>query len=241
MRRVRWGGLDAVVAGGPDREGGGEGPVVVLLHGFGAPGDDLVGLWRVLDVPPEVRFVFPAAPLALDMGWGDARAWWMIDLVKLELALAAGEARDLAGEAPEGLPAARAQVLALLDEMERELAPPPGQIVLGGFSQGAMLSCDVALRTDRRLAGLALLSGTLLAASEWIPLMPARRGLPVFQSHGTRDPLLPFGAAVRLRDHLKDAGLAVEWIEFLGAHEIPSRVVEGLGAFFTRLLEPHGV
>jgi predicted esterase len=52
----------------------------VLLHGFGAPGDDLLPLAEALDLP--VRFVFPAAPLELGMGgfYGDSRAWWMLDL-----------------------------------------------------------------------------------------------------------------------------------------------------------------
>ena len=40
MRMHTYGGLDVSIAGGPDREGGGNGPVVILLHGFGAPGDD---------------------------------------------------------------------------------------------------------------------------------------------------------------------------------------------------------
>ena len=88
MREAIFGGLRVRITGGSDREGGrkGEGPTVVLLHGFGAPGDDLVPLWRVLDVPREVRFVFPAAPLPLDMGYGDARAWWLIDMERIERA-----------------------------------------------------------------------------------------------------------------------------------------------------------
>src|SRR5580704_2280770 len=51
MKLVKLGDLDARVTGGSDREGGGDGPVVVLLHGFGAPGDDLVPLGRVLAAP----------------------------------------------------------------------------------------------------------------------------------------------------------------------------------------------
>ena len=68
MRVHTYGGLEVHIAGGPDREGGGNGPVVILLHGFGAPGDDLVSLWRMLRVPDAVRFVFPVAPLKLDDG-----------------------------------------------------------------------------------------------------------------------------------------------------------------------------
>jgi phospholipase/carboxylesterase len=233
MREDRFGSLTVHVAGGPDREGGGDGPVVVLMHGFGASGDDLAPLWRVLDVPPSVRFVFPAAPLDLarELGFPGARAWWRINLERLVGSPAAREHAAL--EVPAGLVEARAQVVELLDEIARRMAP--SSLVLGGFSQGAMLACDVALHDPRPLAGLVLLSGTLIAASEWEPLAPARRGLPVFQSHGANDPLLPPSGAERLRDLLGAAGLPVEWEPFRGGHEIPARVLDGLGAFLAKV------
>lgn len=233
MKRVTLGGLECVVTGGTDRAGGGAGPAVVLLHGFGAPGDDLVSLHRVLDVPREVRFVFPAAPIALDMMGVDSRAWWMIDMVRLQRAMETGELRDLTRDVPEGMAPARTLVTALLDEVDERMRP--SHVVLGGFSQGAMLSTDVALRTTRPLAGLVLLSGTLLAESEWLPLMPARHGLPVLQSHGTADPLLPFGLAERLSAELRKAGLDATFLAFRGGHEIPPPVLEELGAFLRRI------
>ena len=86
MNRTILGGLHAVVTGGTDGQGGGDGPVVVLLHGFGAPGDDLVPLTRFLAVPRAVRFVFPAAPLlsAAGLRAGD----------RLRTRLAGGEVRS---------------------------------------------------------------------------------------------------------------------------------------------------
>jgi len=81
-----------------------------------------------------------------------------------------------------------------------------------------------------------LLSGTLLAEREWAPRMEGRKSLPVFQSHGAQDPLLPFAAAERLRDLLTQAGVTVEWVPFRGQHEIPGVVLERLGAFLTRCL-----
>jgi phospholipase/carboxylesterase len=238
MHEETFGTLRARVAGGPDREGGGDGPVVVLCHGFGAPGDDLAQLWRVLDVPRETRFVFPVGPLALGElipGFGEARAWWMVDVAAVEAQLAAGEPRDLTGGLPEGTPAARAQLETLLDEVQDRMGVGGERLVLGGFSQGAMLCCDLALRSERPLAGLVLLSGTLLAEAEWVPLMPRRRGLRVLQSHGVQDPLLSFPIAERLRDHLLAAGLPVEWIRFHGGHEIPQSAIERLGAFITEV------
>jgi phospholipase/carboxylesterase len=130
--------------------------------------------------------------------------------------------------------AARAAVESMLDAIEETMRPP--RLVLGGFSQGAMLSLDVALRSPRPLAGLVLLSGTQIAAAEWAPLYASRRGLPVFMSHGSEDPILPFRVSETLRGTLAAAGLAVEWVPFRGAHGIPPSVVAGLSAFLTRVL-----
>jgi phospholipase/carboxylesterase len=232
MRKRTLGGLDVCITGGTDREGGGDGPVVVLLHGFGAPSDDLVSLWRVIDVPRETRFVFPAAPIALGGPYGEGRAWWEIDVGRFQQALAAGDGhalRELTREVPEGLDAARTAAVRMLDALDAELRP--SRVVLGGFSQGAMLSLDIALRTPRPLAGLVLMSATLIAADEWASLFATRRGLRVLQSHGREDPLLPFPVAELLRDLLRDAGFDVTWIPFRGGHAIPDSVLDGLSTF----------
>lgn len=233
MRIETWGGLKLRITGGDDREGSGNGPVVVLLHGFGAPGEDLVSLWRVLDVPRGTRFVFPEALLDLGGPYAGGRAWWNIDMARLEQSIARGETRDTQ-QVPEGLTEARARVVEMLATVDAKLTP--SKVVLGGFSQGAMLSCDVALRTDRPLAGLVLLSGTFLAESEWSTLMQARKGLPVFMSHGRADRLLPFAISELLSERLAAAGLDVTWQPFNGGHEIPGGVLEGVGAFIRKAL-----
>ena len=230
VRDELWAGMRVRVTGGVDREGGGAGPVVVLLHGFGAPGDDLVGVWRTLRVARETRFVFPEAPIALAGAGPGARAWWHIDPAVFE-ARARGAVPDRSAEEPPGMTEAHAKIAALLDDLPARLGVDRGRIALGGFSQGAMLACDVALRDAHPLAALVLLSATLLAQEAWAAGMPARRTLPVFQSHGRRDPLLSFDAAVRLRDLWRAAGATVEWHDFPGVHEIPLGVVEPLGVF----------
>jgi phospholipase/carboxylesterase len=229
MRRVSIAGLDVVLAGGSDGEGGGDGPAVVLLHGYGAPGEELVALGRELDAGSSTRFVFPAAPLALESAWG-GRAWWLVDILAMQMAIVEGRAHELLDQVPAGIADARAQIEALLDEL---CAP---KVVLGGFSQGAILSLDLALRSERPLAGVVVMSGTLAMTSDWRPLMSRRRGLSLFQSHGTRDPIFPFAIAERLRDELSQAGLAVDWLAFRGQHEIPPPARERLAAFLTQCL-----
>jgi phospholipase/carboxylesterase len=194
----------------------------VLLHGFGAPGDDLVSLGDHLG--GNTRYVFPAAPLAPPEMYG-GRAWWMIDLAALEADLRRGGRRDRSAEIPDGLVAARTAMLAALDAIQARYAVPDDRLVLGGFSQGAMLSLDVALHRDRPLAGLALMSGTLIAETEWTPRLPTLAGVPVVMSHGRADPLLPFAVAETLRDKLTAAGANVTWVPFSGGHEIPGQAL----------------
>lgn len=197
---------------------------VVLLHGFGAPGDDLVALADAIDAP-SVRFVFPEAPLELGGLYGDSRAWWLLDLAKLEEELRAGTPRDRRGEVPEGLPAARSHVSRLLDQLEARFGATPEHLVLGGFSQGAMLALDVALHRRLPPSALILMSGTLLAESEWMPRMATLAGVPILMSHGRSDGLLPFAVAETLRDRLREAGAVVDWHPFVGGHEIAATVL----------------
>jgi phospholipase/carboxylesterase len=178
-----------------------------------------------------VRFVFPEAPLELGGLYGDSRAWWLLDLARLEDELRRGIPRDRRTEIPDGLLQAREQVLRFLDQVESRL--PTKRLVLGGFSQGAMVALDVALHREQTPAGLILMSGTLLAESEWGPRMSKLRGLPVLQSHGRADGLLPFSIAEVLRDKLRAAGAHVDWHDFVGGHEIPMTVIAAASHFLT--------
>ena len=206
---------------------------VVLLHGFGAPGDDLVALANYVRGP--ARFVFPAAPIELGGLYGDARAWWRLDLMRLEQDLREGRAATRRDEIPDGLPEARTQLLQFLDELQAKYGIPDDRLVLGGFSQGAMLSLDTALHRATAPAGLLLMSGTLLAESTWTPKMASLAGKPVMLSHGRHDQLLPFTFSEVLRDKLVAAGAVVDWQPFVGAHEIPPPVLVAAGKLIASL------
>jgi phospholipase/carboxylesterase len=235
MRIERFGQLRARVTGGDDGQGGGHGPLVVLMHGFGAPADDLVDLGAMLPAPAGTRFVFPEAPLLVDGGPG--RAWWMLDLEDFERR-ARGERVDRSQQVPDDLHAVRAALLELLAEVEERLSAPFARTILGGFSQGSMLACDVALHADERPAGLVLLSSTLLAQRVWEPRMPRLAGLPVLQTHGLHDPLLAFDDAERLRDLLVAGGADVKFVPFPGGHDLPPVALHAVARFFEAQLAP---
>lgn len=236
MREIRPAGLTTRLTGGTDGHGGGDGPAVILLHGYGAPGDDLLPLADVLSGPSGTRWIFPEGPLPLNMGFGDSRAWWLIDMARLEADRAAGRVRDLSSEVPRGLPQAREALETFLTALPSALAVDYQRTLIGGFSQGAMLTCDLVMRAAFPFAGLIQLSGSLLAKQDWRPAGGKRAGLPVFQSHGTQDPILPYAMAERLRDELMAGGLAVQWHSFHGGHEIPEPVLRRLSGFITKEL-----
>jgi phospholipase/carboxylesterase len=223
----------------------GEAPhfAVVLCHGYGAPGDDLVSLAsEIIREAPSLEkrlcFVFPEAPLALSaLGPWDSRAWWPLDERLLDEAIARGAPVDTEREAPSELPALRATMNALLADLERTEGVPASRVVLGGFSQGAMLAADVALHLPVSPAGLCVFSGAALDADSWAGLAPARRGMPALVSHGRQDPLLSFRAAEALRDLLMAAGVTVHFVPFDGSHTISPEGFAALVAFLRELPE----
>ena len=222
-QRRRLGGLDTVVI--PGDPGG---MTVVMCHGYGADAWDLVPLAQALRVPPGTTWLFPDAPLEVPLGpHMSGRAWFGIDLAALEEAMARGQHRDLANESPPALERARESVA----QMITAAGAAWNRTVLAGFSQGAMVATATALHAHRQPLGLAVLSGTLIDAAHWQTLVPRHKGLPVFQSHGTRDPLLDIQAARRLHRLFLDAEMPCEYIEFSGGHEIGPPVLARLDAW----------
>jgi phospholipase/carboxylesterase len=198
----------------------------VLCHGYGAPGDDLVPFAAEL-AHHGIAFAFPEAPIELGFG---GRAWWNIDVGRYANAIAAGTLDELMDETPDGLADARKKLREAVDELSVHTKLPMSKIVLGGFSQGAMLTTDLALRLDEAPAALVVMSGTLVCRPEWTKLAPKRKGLQVLQSHGEQDPLLPYSIALELHRMLLGAGLAVDFVSFRGGHGVPPATVEKLGA-----------
>jgi phospholipase/carboxylesterase len=229
LTRVELAGLTTRIVGPADAK-----LTCLLMHGLGATGDDLVSLADVLDPGDRsVRFVYPDGQLDISALYGAppgaARAWWIINLEQFVADQQRGVVRDRSQDVPAELPDARARINQLIDELA------PRQLVIGGFSQGAMLALDVALRRATPPAGLILWSGTRIAASEWTPLLPGLAGVPIVMSHGRQDPILPFAVSEQLRDQLVAAGAKVTWTPFSGGHEIPMPPVAAAAALLRRL------
>lgn len=216
---------------------------VVLCHGFGASGSDLVSLAPELMQASEklagaARFYFPEAPLDLSsMGMWGSRAWWMIDIMALNQALADNSFRDRTrNDRPEGMLEARAMLLQLVEEVKAETGLPTSRIALGGFSQGSMVTLDAALQLEENPACVIAWSGTLLNEEEWRERGKLHKGLRVFQSHGRQDPLLSYAWAEDLRDVLIEGGAEVDFLPFNGPHTIPAEAIPRTVALLERAL-----
>ena len=208
---------------------GGKGPPdFMLLHGYGSAAEYWLPYAQTIPFPWPGRLLFPQGPeiVRRQDSLLEGHAWWDLDLAAH---LRPGKLGvDLTREDPRGL--ARAGRL-VRRALHREGNSRERPFVLGGFSQGAMVACEVAFTSDEPLAALVLLSGTPVDTAGWREGLAARKGLPVFMSHGHGDNILPYDLAERLRADLVAAGLAVTFVDFDGGHEIPGEVVAALGKF----------
>lgn len=210
-----------------------------LLHGFGASADDVAPLGSMLD--GTMRWIVPQAPYPLQIGgMVHGYAWFPRDEQRRHEALYGKYFLDLPNLEPPDLASAARGVVREIEQT----GVPWSRVVLGGFSQGAMVSAEIirqGLVHDGPLpAGVLLFSGALIARSWWdeVSEPPATDGIPkppVFISHGTDDSILPISAGMALKDTLNRAGCPITEYIFSGAHEIPAAAVLRAADFISNL------
>lgn len=193
--------------------------LVILIHGYGANMHDLFDLSQYLDREGGYDFIFPNGPIKIQMGFGyEGSAWFPIDMSELEKHIRAGTFRSFSKINPEGLK----ESLALLKDFIVSLEDNYDEIILGGFSQGAMLT-SLLLKEFKTIKKALLFSGNLLAKE----LFDSDYShLQFVQSHGTKDPVLGFSGAKELYEELINKGAKGEFISFAGGHEISLDALE---------------
>lgn len=223
-RREQIGALDCGLVTPSASRGSPQG-LALFCHGFGAPGDDLIPIAEeLLDdeqlSQQSLAFVFPAAPIPLDPS-GMSRAWWPIDMVRLQMLAESSDISGMSDLVPSRLVTCRELVNGVVEELQRRWGVSSERTVVGGFSQGAMLATEVALHATEPLGGLVAWSGALINQTEWRKAAASRPPMKVVQSHGLWDPILPFATGEALRDLLQEAGHEVQFVSFQGYHSIP--------------------
>jgi phospholipase/carboxylesterase len=201
------------------REPAGDRPTgaLVLLHGRGADEHDLQPFLELLDPGRRLLGVTLGGPLALPPG---GRHWYVVPRVGF----------------PD--PATFASSYALLGDWLAELSAatglPPERIVLGGFSQGAVMALALALGAGRPTpAAVLALSGFVPAVDGWTADVE-RPGLAAFVTHGRRDPVIPVEFGRATRDLLEPSPVDVTYVETDAAHHVDPRTLAELPAWLER-------
>jgi len=127
---------------------------------------------------------------------------------------------DFIGEMAPGVARSRKLLFDLLDA-QRANGFPTEQTVLGGFSQGGLMSIEVGFRYRHPLAGILSISGYVFEPEQLVEeLSPVAFQQRLLVTHGTLDPMVPFPVVREQINILKSAGLHIEWHEFVKAHNI---------------------
>jgi len=204
------------VAGGTPRR------LVILLHGLGADGNDLIGLQQYWGrLVPDAEFVSPNAPFPCEMApYG--YQWFSV--------------RDRSPVAVlAGVRAAAPSLDAFIDDELHNRGLEERDAVLVGFSQGTMMALYVGLRRARPLAGILGYSGRLIAPDLLASELRSRP--PVLLVHGTEDPLVPFESMSAAEAALRDVQVPVETLACVGGeHTIAPEGLERGGRFLRQAL-----
>lgn len=205
---------------------------IILLHGYGASQEDLASLADLVTLNKNYNWLFPNAPLEVPIAPGfSGRAWWPLDLIELEEMIRTGGEKNYSLKTPKGLE----QAAQMVNQGILELKVPWNQIILGGFSQGAMLATEVFLNQGGAAQALVVLSGTVLNQDRWQSLAAKSQAKPFFMSHGKSDSVLPVRQAEALETLFCQAGLKGRLELFEGGHEIPAPILAKLSRFINSL------
>jgi phospholipase/carboxylesterase len=201
-------------------------PLVVMLHGFGANMYDLANLSPAIDDSGYV-YAFPNAPYALE-GMGGSGFSWML---------------GRPGVVEPAVPGASVDEMleAFTAEVKEATGARDGNIVLGGFSQGAGLTLSHGLLRPETFRGLMVLSGFFRSAEEVRPKLPVKRKQPIFLVHGRQDPLIAIEQAHETKAFLEAEGYAVEYHEYDMPHSVTPDVVRDLQPWLHATLPPRAM
>jgi phospholipase/carboxylesterase len=179
---------------------------------------DLYPLLDLLDPEQRLVGVAPQAPLSLPPG---GRHWYRL------------------GGIPTPEPETFRASLPLLEALLEELPVPREKVVLGGFSQGAVMSWAAGLGgTGRaRPAAIVAMSGFVPRVDGFGLDLEGLEGYPVAISHGSQDPVIPVQFGREAKDLLVDAGASVTWLETPYPHAVDPVLLPAFRSFVCEALE----
>jgi phospholipase/carboxylesterase len=198
---------------------------VLLFHGYGADANDLASLAEMFSFSKPCNWLFPNGHLSVPIGPGwTGRAWWQIKMSDLE--------GDWTERRAPDMDLAVEKAFKMFSSMKFDWK----DVIIGGFSQGAMLATELYLRAPQNPAGLICLSGTLLSKTTWEKVADQRKGSSIFMSHGELDQVLPHKGSIQLQQFFEANGIKTQFVSFRGGHEIPFQVIEKMKSYISERL-----
>ncbi len=211
----------------PPARGGKPDALVVLLHGYGSNGADLISLapyWA--KTLPGAAFVSPNAIEPVPQSPGGYQ-WFPISNLDPHLM-------------ESGARAAAQSVDRFLDRELEKYGLPANRLALVGFSQGTMMALHVGLRRERPVAAVLGFSGVLVGGRKLKEEMRSKP--PILLIHGDRDPTIPIPAMFDSADQLAAAGHGAQWhISYGVPHSIGPDGLELGGEFLATYLKKQGI
>lgn len=207
---------------------------VILFHGYGASMQDLYGLSEVISTNEKLDWIFPDGPISVPLGmFMEGRAWFPIDMRELEQAMMKGEFRNFEDKCPPEF----LKALELATVFINQISKKYDSIVIGGFSQGAMIATHLLTQniSMEKVKGSLFYSTTLLAKEKLMAGLEGKAPIPFLQSHGKSDQLLDYNVAMKLFELFKLYRYPGEFISFQGGHEIPMNVITKSSEFLNRI------
>lgn len=196
------------ICGGPD---GGDVPLIVWLHGFGASNRDLMPLCNLFD---KRRHILPNGPLSD----GRSYAWYE---------RGGNEKAETVAETLQRFEDWFEQVL----ELYR-----PRRTAIIGFSQGGAMALRVGLPKPERINGVAVLAGSLRRVDDLTPTLPTARTQKVYVAHGRTDEVVPCDVARDLVAYLRQQGYTPHFQTYQVGHTISPRLAADLNTWLDKIL-----
>jgi phospholipase/carboxylesterase len=197
-------------------------PMILLLHGLGSNEHDLFSFAPYLD--KRFLVVSARAPFSLFPG---GYAWFQIDFTPGGLRMHADQAEQ-----------SRLILLEFLDYLLENYEADAERVYLAGFSQGAMMSMNIALTHPEKVAGVLAMSGRVLP--DLLPKMadPEQlQDLPIFVMHGIYDDVLPIENGRTTQEILSQLPVALTYKEYPMAHEVSAQSFADAMAWLNKELQ----
>ncbi|KAK9453873.1 Phospholipase/carboxylesterase/thioesterase [Dipodascopsis uninucleata] len=205
---------------------------VIFMHGLGDSGSGwkfLADEYRRNPAFNHVSFVFPNAPKQkVTLNFGLEMPSWF-DITSLDKV----EAREDVKGINESVGRMRSFIK---EELDKGIKPE--RIVIGGFSQGCVISLMTGLTSDIKLGGVVGLSGFMAQRSSIVEMhKKAAVKIPYFVGHGTNDPVVKYEYCLLTKQILESLNMPLEFHEYPGlTHSVSPTEIEHISTFLQRVI-----